>query len=151
YGNCSSGWHGVCAKLCLIFLLLPGAARAQFNYETNNGAIEITHYTGNNGTAVIPSTLNGLPVVSIGYAAFSYVAVSNLTIPTSITNIENSAFMVCNRLKVLDIPGSVLRIGANAFAQCGDLQEVRIHDGVPSIGDQAFFFCNTLGKVTIAD
>jgi hypothetical protein len=49
---------------------LEGAA--QFTYVTNHGSITITRYTGpSNAVVVIPGTITGLPVTSIGNAAFS--------------------------------------------------------------------------------
>lgn len=35
---------------------------AQFDYETNNGTITITKYTGPGGNVIIPETINGLSV-----------------------------------------------------------------------------------------
>jgi len=50
----------------LLILMLPFAVQAQFNYVTNSGAITITGYTGPGGDVIIPSTITGLPVRSIG-------------------------------------------------------------------------------------
>ena len=56
----------------LLLLALPAAVQAQFTYTTNNGAITITGYTGPGGAVTIPSTINGLPVTSIGDQAFVF-------------------------------------------------------------------------------
>jgi hypothetical protein len=57
--------------LLLLFLLaLPSVVQAQFTYTTNNGTITITRYTGPGGDVIIPSTIDGLPVTSIGAGAF---------------------------------------------------------------------------------
>ena len=62
--------------------LLPAAALAQFNYVVNNGAITITGYTGPGGDVTIPSTINGLPVLSIGIFAFYHNgSLLSVTIP----------------------------------------------------------------------
>ena len=45
---------------------LPTALWIQFTYTTNNGAINITGYLGTYEDVSIPSTINGLPVTSIG-------------------------------------------------------------------------------------
>jgi hypothetical protein len=52
-------------------LALPVAAQAQFNHTISNGAITITGYTGPGGAITIPSSINGLPVTSIGQQASS--------------------------------------------------------------------------------
>ena len=49
-----------------VLLLLPSVGLAQFSFTTNNGAVTITGYTGSNGLVMIPGTLDGLPVTSIG-------------------------------------------------------------------------------------
>lgn len=41
-----------------------------FEYEIIDGTIEITRYTGDGGDVVIPSTINGKKVTSIGNNAF---------------------------------------------------------------------------------
>ena len=44
----------------LLLLVVPAVAQAQFTYETNNGTITITGYTGPGGAEIIPSTIAGL-------------------------------------------------------------------------------------------
>ena len=57
-------------------------------YTTNNGTITITGYTGPGGAVTIPSTINGLPVTSIGNYAFSNcTSLTSVTIPDSVTSI----------------------------------------------------------------
>ena len=57
--------------LPLLPLLTPPAeVQAQFNYTTNDGAITITQYTGSDSDVTIPSTINGLPVTSLGGFSF---------------------------------------------------------------------------------
>jgi hypothetical protein len=54
----------------LLLFSLPTLVHAQFNYVTNaDDTITITGFTGGD-TAYIPSTINGLPVTSIGDSAF---------------------------------------------------------------------------------
>jgi|ERR1017187_8472089 hypothetical protein len=45
--------------------------QAQFNYIHNNGTVTIERHSGPGGDVTIPSTFNGLPVMSIGDGAFS--------------------------------------------------------------------------------
>src|SRR4029077_59472 len=83
----------------LLLLTLPAAVQAQYNYLTNNGTITITRYDCSSGAVTIPSTINGLPVTSIGdYAFFGCTSLTNVTIPNSVTNIGYAAFNTCTSL-----------------------------------------------------
>src|ERR1039458_8440071 len=55
-----------------LLLLLPVVSQCQYQYTTNNSTITITGYTGSGGAVTIPSTINNLPVTSIGEYAISY-------------------------------------------------------------------------------
>ena len=73
-------------------LLLPLAARGQFSFTTNNGAITITGYNGPVGrNVVIPASTNGYPVVGIGGNAFYSSSITSVTIPNSIATINARA------------------------------------------------------------
>ncbi|MHC1767420.1 MAG: hypothetical protein AB9869_24600 [Verrucomicrobiia bacterium] len=73
--------------LVLLVVMSPNAGQAQFNYETNNGTITITEYTGPGGAVTIPETINGMAVTSIGAWAFSWcTSLTSVTIPNSVTS-----------------------------------------------------------------
>ena len=72
--------------LLLLLLTLPIVVQAQFAYETNNGTITITGYTGPGGAVTIPAIITGLPVTSIGDWALRGSSL------TSVTSIGNQAF-----------------------------------------------------------
>ncbi len=134
----------------LVLLTLPAALQAQFYFTTNNGAITITGYTGPGGAVTIPSTMNGLPVTSIGSVAFAYCTrMTSVTIPNSITNIEDGAFKFCGGLTSVQIPKSVTHMGNLAFGGCTHLTGVALGDSVTSIGNWAFFNCTSLSGVTV--
>ncbi len=66
---------------------------SQAGYTTNNGTITITRYMGSGGLVIIPETINGLPVTSIGdYAFFECYGLTSITIPEGVTSIGDSAF-----------------------------------------------------------
>lgn len=86
---------------------------------------------------VIPSS-----VTNIGYRAFSSCrSLSEIVIPYSVTSIGDSAFLCCDSLSEIVIPSSVTSIGDNAFYGCYSLSEIVIPFSVTSIGDSAFYNC----------
>lgn len=93
------------------------AAQAQFTLATNNGAITITGYTGAGGIVSIPSSTNGLQVVSIGDRAFEDCTnLTSVTIPNSVTDVEDYAFEDCSNLISAYFQGNAPAGGAAAFA-----------------------------------
>ena len=89
-----------------LLLTVPAAVQAQFNYTTNNGTITITGYTGPAGAVTVPSTINGLPVTSIGQQAFFFAGVTSVSIPGSVTYIGGYAFRSCASLRGVYFEGN---------------------------------------------
>jgi hypothetical protein len=135
--------------LALSLLALPVVGRAQFTFTTNNAAITITGYTGPGGTVIIPSTTNGYKVIYIGSSAFlGCTSVTNISIPSTVTNIEDQAFTESGLAGIV-IPDSVTNIGRSAFLNCLSLANVTIGNKVISLGDDAFYGCSSLASVSI--
>ena len=78
--------------------------------------------------AIIPErvTYNGnwYAVTSIGSNAFNYSDLTSVTIPNSVTSIEDEAFCDCDKLVTLSIPSSVKHIGEGAFSSCSALTSI---------------------------
>jgi hypothetical protein len=109
-----------------------------FIYIITNNTITITGYAGTNTTVIIPDTINGLPVTSIGNYAFeNETSVTSVTIPGSVTSIGPCAFLGSG-LTSATIGGGVTNIGVAAFAYCSSLTNVTIPGSVASIGGIAF-------------
>ncbi len=96
-----------------------GTAPEGLEYKIVNGEVVITGYTGSATEITIPSTIEWCPVTSIGEGAF-YGCKSpvSITIPTSVTNIELSAFDQCTGLTDVYYCGvaeqwSTITIGTN--------------------------------------
>jgi hypothetical protein len=146
YSPCATGWGTHFGGL----LALKATAEDQFDYATNAGAITITGYFGACDSVIIPSTINDLPVTSIGDDAFFHdTSLTNVTIPDSVTSIGSSAFYDCVSLASIAIPGGVSNIGDYAFDSCVSLPCVTIPSGVSSIGYDAFFLCDSLTAITV--
>jgi hypothetical protein len=121
-----------------------------FTYITNNGTITITGYTGPGGAVIIPSTINGLPVTSIGNFAFqAYSSLTSVTIPDGVTSIGSYAFQACSSLTSMTIPNSITSIGDWAFWSCYGLTNVTLSENLVLIGEQTFQGCTGLCSVAI--
>ena len=122
-----------------------------FSYTRDTeGHIILTNYNGKGGDVLIPRDYEGYPVYIIGKFAFMACnKITSVTIPDSVTSIEEAAFYVCRHLTSVTISDSVTSIGANAFWDCRRLTSVIIPDSVTSIGRGAFEECSRLTSVII--
>ena len=138
------------ALLLAVSFAVPSGARALsaggFEYTVTGGVATVTGCTGACPTTlVIPATLDGYSVTSIGISAFRLNALTTVTIPNSVTSIGMTAFED-NALTTVTIPNSVTSIGTSAFAS-NDLTTVTIGNSVTSIAGTAFYN-NALTSVT---
>jgi len=69
------------------------------------------------------------------------VGLISVTIPNSVTTIEEGAFSNCTNLNNVTIPSSVTKIGMYAFGTCTSLTSITFAGSIPSSGlvDSAFF------------
>ncbi|GEM_PF-263953 len=119
-------------------------------FETSTGTI--TAYIGSAETLIIPSTINGVAVTSIGASAFwDCTSLTSVTIPDSVTVIGELAFSECYSLTSITIPDNVTVIGDYAFSNCTSLTSITIPDSVTSIEFGMFYNCIALTSVTIPD
>jgi len=76
--------HSLNIFLRLVLLAAPVAAQAQLNYRTNGNTMSITGYTGPAGDLVIPATINGMLVTTIGEVAFyNCASLTSITMPAA--------------------------------------------------------------------
>ena len=103
---------------------------------------------------LIPTTYNGLPVVSVEASAFlNNTAITSVVLPDSITSIGEKAFNGCESLtSVLFGKNSQLSsIGPGAFNYCYSLESITIPESVTNIGSDAFIYCYGLRSVTFGE
>lgn len=61
-----------------------------------------------------------------------------LTVPETVTSIEENFLRGYNRIETVTIPGDGVTIGAYAFHECAALEAITLSDGIRSIGEDAF-------------
>ena len=120
-----------------------------FRYEVTNGEATLIGCI-ETGDIVIPSTLGGYPVKSIGKAAFhEHHDITSVTIPNSITSIGDQAFERCTRLTSVTIPDSVTSVGNYVFWDCTSLFAITLGDNITSIGNMMFSNCTSLVSIAV--
>ncbi|MDB4801764.1 leucine-rich repeat domain-containing protein [Akkermansiaceae bacterium] len=141
------------ALFACAFLPLHAASLDDLTWTTTEGEVTITDCdTAATGELIIPDTIEGNPVTSIGDYAFSQCrGLTSITIPDGVTSIGSGAFNGCTSLTSITIPNSVTSIGDYAFRDCNSLTSVTIPDGVTLIADGTFLNCTSLTSITIGN
>ncbi len=114
------------------------------NYRTEtDGTVTILGVTtGNNGYAsdlVIPQTICGDTVTTLGDGAFRMEGLTSVTLPGTVTTIGDSAFYGCSLLTNVVLSANLRTIGAYAFFGCKSLTSIHIPASVTTIGKCAFY------------
>ena len=106
--------------------------------DGNYGKTAVDNYTVS-GPVTIPEKVNNYTVVKIGkYALHDTEKMTSVTIPATVTSIDEKAFDFCISLASLELPAGVTTIGDYAFDSCSGLTSVTIPNTVTSIGFCAF-------------
>lgn len=75
--------------------------------------------------------------------------ITNITLPSTLTNIKYNAFANTGLIGELNIPASVTSLGNYVFYQCTGLTKILISEGVQSIGNRAFYGCTGITNIEI--
>ena len=125
---------------------------AHFKYRViGDGIAEIVCYYDNAKVVEIPETIDGNVVTAIGNSAFIYSDVTDVTIPDTVTKIDDLAFCQCASLKSVKMPQKLTYLGNHAFGYCSSLIEIEIPQGIRIIDSYAFCRCSSLKNVVIPD
>ena len=83
------------------------------------------------------------------YAFSDCPCLTNLTLPSGVTEIGDFAFRNCKGLTSLTLPSGVTKIGRCAFWDCYGLTSLTLPSGVTEIGYDAFKDCYGLTSLTL--
>jgi hypothetical protein len=113
---------------------------------TNITAIRDSAFSGCSYLAniTLPDTVTNIGSFSFG---FTY-SLTNITIPPKVTRIADFAFY-SSALTDISIPNSVSEIGTNAFERCHSLTNVSIPASVSYLGVNAFNETTSLQQITV--
>ena len=123
---------------------------AKFRYTSTGVFVRIDKYIGNQTEAIIPTEIDGLPVMLIGNRAFmDCTLLKHVSIPPTVLNIGHNAFTNCSSLEAVEIPDSVISIGLQAFKDCKNLTRVKLSNSLWSLSNSIFCDCSSLASIDI--
>jgi hypothetical protein len=160
----------ILAIVVMAIMLAPLWAQSEDDFEVTqnrDNTLTITNYKGSVKDIVIPGTLYGLRVTTIGENAFREKGLTSVVIPNTVVTIGHYAFYsdfwsrAGNNFTEVIIPNSVTTIGQNAFSECG-ITRLSLGTGVQTIGYMAFYrnkittltlpaSLRTIGELTFSD
>ena len=76
---------------------------------------------------------------------------TTIIIGDNVTEIGESAFSSCEKLRRVELPDGITRINKGTFSLCKNLQHIDLPDGLTFIGDNAFASCKKLTMLTIPE
>ena len=122
---------------------------------------------------VIPSEINGKPVVSLNRSAFfqcenitsvyipdsvtkfgssdfsSCVNLERVRLPSDLQTLASLSFFNCKKLKNIELPSGLKRIDSGAFEKCESLEEIELPDSLTSLNLRAFDECEGIKRIEI--
>ncbi|MFR1523877.1 MAG: leucine-rich repeat domain-containing protein, partial [Bacilli bacterium] len=112
----------------------------EFNIKVLSiNSVEIVGLIDNRSSVIVPSTIGGQSIVSIGANAFKNCTnLQEVIISNTVTNIDSSAFENCSYLQSVALPSSLVTIGSSAFKGCASLPSITIPNSVTNIDSSAF-------------
>lgn len=106
-------------------------------------------------TVTIPDTIDGSTITTIGESAFDYWAnnkvstgIKNLSLPSTLTRVENRAFASDLNLTITAIPSSVTYIGPFGFSGVS-LTDSTLPAGLTYLGERGFYRTQFSNWITI--
>lgn len=114
------------ALLCTLCMagVLTSAAEGEYAYAVNGTQATITAYNGVGQQLTVPETIDGYTVTAIGDNAFAGSAVTQVTLPDTVTSIGECAFENAVSLAQITIGSGMKTIRIFAFRGCSALQTV---------------------------
>ena len=88
-------------------------------------------------------------LTTIPNSCFSYCNLTELTLPSTLTDIQSSAFANNNKLEKFTSPDALVTIGSSAFSECRALKEVKLNEGLQTLESYAFAYNDSLSSVTL--
>lgn len=127
----------------------------QYHYSPRHGGIVLDRFVNNRYTNVldliIPKEIDGYPVKIIGeYCFFRAPFIERIAIPSTVTEIQRSAFFSCRNLYSVIFAESEVLIGESAFAASA-LEAIALPRGTSYLQCNTFYDCQKLREIFLPD
>ena len=88
-------------------------------------------------------------VKTIGEFSFTIAEITDIIIPNTVENVEQSAFEGNKLLESINMSNSVITLDENAFKGCQSLKQIHLSESLTSLCDNLFENCKKLEEVSI--
>ena len=92
----------------------------------NQEELMITKYTGSDTVIEIPESYKNYKVTVIGASVFNNSKITEVTIPSSIKQIEDYAFSSCHSLTKVNLSEGLEILNNSVFFNCSELREIKL-------------------------
>ena len=149
-GVTAIGKDGFCKLFSLTSVQLPGSLKSIgssafhdcWKLESINVSADNKTYSSENGV-LFNKNKTELLMYPAAKTNTSY------TVPSSVVNISEAAFVECDNLKEIVLPEGVENIGKSAFSRCLNLENITLPKSLKTIGEEAFSACFSLKNITL--
>jgi hypothetical protein len=110
---------------------------------------QLVDYNGTGTQVTIPSEICGIKVTVLKGGFDNNKKIKKVTIPDSVSYLEDGIFSGCTNLKSVKLGGKITEISEGAFKNCTSLTSITIPNGVTEISDKAFYNCKKLKTIKL--
>jgi hypothetical protein len=129
----------------------PTTDEDEFTISSVEGGVEVTDCSADDYVIVVPESINGKKVVSIGNGAFYNNPTYAIVLPDSVTFIDENAFFDCTNMLYIDLGEGLQNIGELAFCGCASLKTVTFPDSLQKISSYIFQGCDSIEEIYIPE
>ena len=104
----------------------------------NQEELMVTKYTGSDKVVKIPDSYQNYKVTVIGPSVFNDSKITEVTIPSSIKQIEDYAFANCHSLTKVNFNEGLEILDNSVFFNCSELREIKLPNSLRQLGIRAF-------------
>ena len=118
--------------------------------DYGDGTVSVVCQDNTIEEVTVPAEIDGHKITMIELDCFKENAnLKKVTLPDTITVLEDYAFYLCSALEEINIPDSVEKLGFQTFYGCAKLKEISVPAGLTEIEGYTFDGCTGLEAVHV--